>query len=495
MKIKKLISKILSVSLGGVMMLSYGGCALFGDAKTPVSIVSIEKTSSEGLEDTYTIYYSDGKTSTFKVMNGADGKDGENGKDGTNGTNGINGTDGKDVTALDLYETYKEIYGEDLTYAEFLAKYLSFEGKTEEETHTVINDCLKSVGKVYCEFEELDTTTTAEEATIPAVYSGACVIYRIDQDYTYFLTNYHVVHDEDAVGSLVSDKINCYLYGSEGYPSKLSGEDGKIYYDYGERAIQGEYIGGSIQYDLAIFRAKTETVLKINENVKAVTFADDYYVGETAIAIGNPKSQGISVTQGIVSVDNEYITLSIDGISRTYRSIRIDTALYHGNSGGGLFNSDGELIGIANAGNITDQNINYAVPIQIVKAVTDNIMYYYHDGDDSTNGVYKITVGVTVTAKSSKYVYDAEQGFGKIVEEILVLDVGEGTIAERIGLRKDDMLKSLVINGDCYKLSRYFEIGDLILSMKDGDSFYFIMDTGETSSSYTLTSADFALAS
>ena len=284
------------------------------------------------------------------------------------------------------------------------------------------------------------------------------------------------------------------MYGSENFASKQTDANGKTYYEYGDRAIQGEYIGGSIQYDLAIFRASTERVLSINENVKAVTFAEDYYVGETAIAIGNPKSQGISVTEGIVSVDNEYITLSIDNVSRTYRSIRIDTALYHGNSGGGLFNAEGALIGIANAGNITDQNINYAVPIQIVKAVTDNIMYYYSDGDDTTNGVYKATFGVTVTAKISKYVYEEASGFGKIIEEILVLEVAEGTIAEKIGLQKDDVLKALVINGNYYGLSRYFEIGDLILSMKVEDCFHFVKSTGDTSSSYSLTEEDVILA-
>lgn len=54
-------------------------------------IVSVEKTGTSGLVDTYTITYTDATTSTFTVTNGNDGADGADGADGTNGTNGTNG--------------------------------------------------------------------------------------------------------------------------------------------------------------------------------------------------------------------------------------------------------------------------------------------------------------------------------------------------------------------------------------------------------------------
>lgn len=427
MKRNKFFMVVLSVFM--CLMLSFGltGCFLLEGQETqaPVSIVSIEKTSSEGLVDTYTIYYSDGTTSTFEITNGA------NGTDGIDGTNGQDGANGQDLTALDLYETYKEIYGDELTYAEFLSKYMSFGETSEPDTYTVINDCLQSVGKVYCEFTEYDTSTTDDTTdTTTGVYTGACVIYRIDDDYTYFITNYHVVYSENAVDANISDNIYCYLYGSEDSPVKTTDTSGNTYLDFGSYGIQCEYVGGAIAYDLAIIRAKTTDVTNINENVKAVTFAKDYYVGQTAIAIGNPNGDGISVTEGIVSVDNEFISLVIDGTSRSYRSIRIDTALYHGNSGGGLFNANGQLIGIANAGNVTDQNINFAIPIQIVKGVTENIMLHYNDGEASTNGVYKITLGITVTSQNSKYTYNSENGYGTVTEEIVVSEIASGGIAK-----------------------------------------------------------------
>ena len=538
--------KLPALLLGLVMAFTCTGCSLSGMESLVLQkvVTSIEKTGSEGLVDIYTIYYSDGTTSTFEIKNGADGadgKDGENGMDGkdgvdsddppisiraiektdtdglvdtytiyytdgttstfqiTNGADGqdgINGTNGKDVTALDLYETYKEIYGEDLSYTEFLSLYMTFDDNTVTDGSKVIQSCLQSVVKMYAEFTELDEETTEDTTdTKLAVYTGAGVIYRIEDDYTYFITNYHVTHDKDAVGEKISDTIVCYLYGSEGSPEKKTDALGNTYAEYGNYAIECEYIGGAVQYDIAIVRAKTSDVLAINENVSAVSFAEEYYVGQKAIAIGNPRGDGISVTEGIVCVENDTISLDIDGTSRSYRSIRIDTALYAGNSGGGLFNGYGELIGIANAGSTKDQNINFAVPLPIVKGVAENVMTHYQDGDDSTNGVYKITLGVTVTSQNTKNVYNEETGLGKIQEEVLITEITYGGCAYMMGLQKGDILKAVFVDGVEYTLDRYFEVGDILLKLTKDVTFSFVYQrNGEekTTSSYTVKASDLA---
>ena len=69
------------------------------DGKDGISIVSVEKTDSEGLTDTYTITYSDGKTTIFTVTNGRDGSDGSDGEDGTDGESG---KDGISITKVDI---------------------------------------------------------------------------------------------------------------------------------------------------------------------------------------------------------------------------------------------------------------------------------------------------------------------------------------------------------------------------------------------------------
>lgn len=467
-KTKKLLCVILALMLA-VSMLAFAGCK----KETPAYVTGIAMTESIGNIDVYTIYYSDGSTSTMQITNGKDGKD---------------------ATALDFYNEYVNMYGE-ISYADFLALFMAL----ETEGYSAINSCLASSAKVYAAFDV--TTQTGggyfpqETVTEKKASAGSAVIFDIDEDYTYFITNYHVIYYAGAQ-TAISNEIYCYLYGSERYPTLEENENGS-YYNYGEFAIKCEFVGGTPTYDIAIVRAETASVKAINPNVCEIEFADDYYVGETAIAIGNPNDAGLSVTQGVISVDSEFIYLEVDGNVRTHRSIRIDTALYEGNSGGGLFNANGELIGICNAGKKTDQNINYAVPLSIVKGAVHNIMHYYNDGNDQTNGLYKITMGVTVTGKNSRYEFDQNLGFGKIKEEVLIQSVVEGSIAEKIGLQANDIMVSFNYDGNKIDVNRYFEIGDYLLYLKEGSVFYvdYIRDGKECKTqSYQVLASDLVLA-
>ncbi len=443
-------------------------CGLtFGACSEERSIASIQKSGSNGLTDIYTIYYTDGTTDTFEITNGKDGEG---------------------ITVTELYEKYKEEYGE-IAYADFLALYMSF----GSDDYTVVNEALSSCAKVYTEFTEksyiyrpggLSTTTKK------SIYTGSAVVFELGEEYSYLLSNYHVVYNPNGVNK-IAEKIHCYLYGSEDSPVAVSSSA----YDYGEYAIECEFVGGSVAYDIAVMRAKTSDLLAVNGNVQAVELADGYHVGQTAIAIGNPDDGGLSVTKGVVSVDNDYITLNIDGTTREYRSIRIDTALYSGNSGGGLFNVDGKLIGINNAGNGDEQNINYAIPLPIVRGVAENVMRYHLDGDSSTNGVYKITLGVTVLTEKSRYVYDENKGYGKIVEDIVIDEISNGSIAEKLGLKAGDKLRSMEIDGTVYALNRSFDISDLLLRLTVNTRFSIGYERGGeafTTDGYTVRASDLA---
>ena len=125
-------------------------------------------------------------------------------------------------------------------------------------------------------------------------------------------------------------------------------------------------MGGSANSDIALLKANLSDIKAVNDQIKPITFAQGYSVGETVFAIGNAEGEGISATKGIISVDSEEILMEVDGTQRTHRAMRIDAAIYHGNSGGGLFNRNGELVGITNGGDGDDQNINYAIPLSIV---------------------------------------------------------------------------------------------------------------------------------
>lgn len=462
----------------GLLLLIFSCCLVFtGCGTTTNYVVSIQQTNSENNVDTYTITYSDGTTSTFTVTNGKDGQD---------------------VSIMDIYENYKEIYGSELTYAEFLEKYLNIE---QADNSLVINKCLQSSLKIYSEFTQTVTTSIWPYQTVSnqvAIYSGSGVIYKIDEDYTYIITNYHVIYNSNANadnGSNFARKVYVYLYGSEFEPVATSETDslGYTVYNYGTYGVKCELVGGSVENDLAVLKASTTDLKAINSEIKEVTFAEDYYVGQTAIAIGNPEDEGISVTEGIVSVDNEYINLEIDGTVRQHRSIRIDTAIYNGSSGGGLFNAKGELIGITNAGDEEDQNVNYAIPLQIVKGTVENIMYYYNDNNEDTQNAYKIVLGVTVQTSNSKYVYDANSGYGKICETVTVSDITSGSIADTLGLEINDVIKSIYINTTEYAINQDFDISDAILQIRPNDNIsikYTRNDVEATTENYTISLDD-----
>ncbi len=450
---------------------------IFSACSKANGIVSIVKTSTNGLVDTYTITYTNGSTTTFEITNGANGIDGKNGE------------------SLDIDKAYAKYLesNPNATFEDFLKDLLTV---NTNGNSSKINQTLLSSAKVYCEFTEQYRVNPMFVTVDTAVYLGSAVIYKIESDYTYFITNYHVVYNSSALEtSKIAKKITCYLYGSEGepYATKEYDKNGYSIYDYGDYAIDCEYVGGSITADLAIIKAKTGDVSLINNSVKEITFADNFYVGETAIAIGNPEGEGISVTQGIISVDNEFITLSIDNTSRNYRSVRIDTAIYNGSSGGGLFNSDGKLIGITNAGDGDDQNVNYAIPVDIVKPAVENIMYYAKFGETNAK---KITLGITVYSENSKYVYDNQIGYGTIYEDVIIDEVTNSSIADTIGVKAKDKISAIIINEKEYKINRYFNISDILFTVREGDiiSLKLVRDNQQiTSSNYTVKNSDLSI--
>ena len=414
------------------------GCFL----NTTVSVTSIEKTQTIGLVDYYTITYSDGSTSQFTVTNGKDGADGKDGESA------------QPVTAEDVYNTYKKVYGEELTFLEFCEKFVASDGNNTAALNSLLRSCLK----VYTVFKEW----SASSGLSPVLYGGSAVVYKMDEEYTYILTNYHVIYDDKAYGSKISAEISAYLYGSESEP--ISNGSSFIYDDY---AIKCEYVGGSIAYDVAVIKAKTEDVTAINPQVVPVTVNTKFNVGDHTYAVGNPDDGGISVTKGIVSVDSEYINLAIDSTTRRYRSIRTDTAITHGSSGGGLFNLQGELIGLNNAGDEDITSMNYAIPASALVGIADGILYYNQTSGQKTT--YKAVLGITSQSFNSRYVYDLATGDAEIVEEVTVNSVAAGSLAELLGIKSGDIITSITINGKLYEVSRQFQISDALLTARAGD--------------------------
>src|SRR5271170_7554795 len=158
----------------------------------------------------------------------------------------------------------------------------------------------------------------------------------------YVVTNNHVIADADEISVILNDGTK----------------------------LTAELVGKDSKSDLALLRVHSDKPLK------AVKFGDSdkLRLGEWVIAIGNPFSLGGTVTAGIVSARNRDIN---SGPYDNY--IQTDAAINRGNSGGPLFNLNGEVIGVNTAiispsgGSI---GIGFAVPSASAVAVIDQLRQY-----------------------------------------------------------------------------------------------------------------------
>ena len=217
---------------------------------------------------------------------------------GADGSDGVNGLDGNDVSIEEIYSLAVQ-NGYDGSYLDFLKEYLSLD--LDDDT-AAINTALLSSVKIECGFEITETVynpvTGPQQSTYSATSSGSGVIYTLDKSAgdAYIITNHHVVYySKSNTSDGISDDIRVMLYGSEDS-------------DY---AIEASYLGGSSTYDIAVLKITGSDILK-NSQARAVQVADYHSanVGTTAYAIGNAAGEGISVTEGIISVDSEVISIS-----------------------------------------------------------------------------------------------------------------------------------------------------------------------------------------
>ena len=134
--------------------------------------------------------------------------------------------------------------------------------------------------------------------------------------------------------------------------------------------LTAEVVGADPKTDIAVLRVKPETPLT------AVSFGDSetIRIGDWVMAIGNPFGLGGTVTTGIVSARGRDIN------SGPYDNfIQTDAAINRGNSGGPLFNQEGEVIGVNTAiisptgGSI---GIGFAVPSDLVKSVVAQLIEF-----------------------------------------------------------------------------------------------------------------------
>lgn len=209
--------------------------------------------------------------------------------------------------------------------------------------------------------------------------------------------------------------------------------------------------------------------------------------GQAVVAVGNPEAEGISVTNGIISVASENITMTgaDNKTAITLRVMRTDTAINSGNSGGGLFNAQGELIGLVNAkmNTNTAENIGYAIPSNLVKAVADNILYYCTDNSCET--VMRPVTGITVEVTSVTTVIDENTGKIKIVERLTVKEVSANSPADGI-VQVGDVLVSVTVGDVTTQIQRSYHLTDALLNTRSGQNIVYCVERGNETLNLTL---------
>ncbi|HIU15340.1 MAG TPA: trypsin-like peptidase domain-containing protein [Candidatus Ventricola intestinavium] len=219
--------------------------------------------------------------------------------------------------------------------------------------------------------------------------------------------------------------------------------------------LQAEVVGYDELTDLAVLRV-TEDV-----NLPAVKMGDPEQVraGDWAIVIGNPlgKQFADTVTVGVVSALNR----ELEG-SSIVKMIQTDAAINSGNSGGGMFNTRGELIGIpslkfSSSGSrdvASIEGIAMAIPMDVVQPIVNSIIQY--------GKVTRPKLGISVmTLRGS-----AEPTEGMIPAGVYVSAVTEGGPAAKAGIQVDDII--LAVDGE--RVTLHTDLTNHIAAKQAGES-------------------------
>lgn len=250
--------------------------------------------------------------------------------------------------------------------------------------------------------------------------AGSGVILTTDG---YIVTNYHVVEG--------AQQITVTLHDDSTYTATVVGSDQ--------------------QSDIALLKIDatglTPAVLGNSDSVQ---------VGEVVIAVGNPMGTlGGTVTDGIVSALNRDI--SVEGNEMTL--MQTSAAISPGNSGGGLFNTNGELIGIVNA-KYSDEDaegLGFAIPVNTMKTVVQDLLENGYVTGRPALGITVITVGDVQTAMQ----------YGVSSLGVYVNSVDEGSGAEAAGMKAGDRIVSIGTQlvestDDVTNALKSYNVGDVV---------------------------------
>ena len=190
----------------------------------------------------------------------------------------------------------------------------------------------------------------------------------------------------------------------------------------GNKDYKAKLLGSDPLSDIAVLKIESE------ESFKPVNFgnSDKARIGDWVIAIGNPFGLGGTVTSGIVSARNRSI-----GLSRYEDYIQTDASINQGNSGGPLFNLEGDVIGINTAilGQSGSIGIGFAIPSNSAEKVIDQLIKF----GETKRGWLGVRIQVVTSEIAESLKLDKPRG-------ALVASVAQGSPSDKGGIKDGDVI-------------------------------------------------------
>ncbi|MCI8514203.1 MAG: PDZ domain-containing protein [Lachnospiraceae bacterium] len=220
--------------------------------------------------------------------------------------------------------------------------------------------------------------------------------------------------------------------------------------------------GTDANADLAVIAVKksdlSEDTIK-NLAVARFGSSDDMKIGQAVIAIGNALGTGQSVTVGVVSALNR--RLNVEGTDMTL--MQTDAAINFGNSGGGLFNTEGELIGInvAKATRNDADGMGYAIPITSAEGIIEKLSSRETRSEEvpEEQAAY-IGISMQNVTSATASSFDIPVG-------VYLVAVSAGSPAEAAGLQEKDVItafdgQTVSTREELQSLLKYYAAGTTV---------------------------------
>ncbi|MBR7100547.1 MAG: PDZ domain-containing protein, partial [Clostridia bacterium] len=167
----------------------------------------------------------------------------------------------------------------------------------------------------------------------------------------------------------------------------------------------------------------------------------------------------------------------------------------YGNSGGGMYNQKGELVGLLFAGYAEDgaQGINNVLPVNTVRGIAQSIIDHCSGNTVATK---KVRLGITILMQEVRQIFNSQTGKLGIEEVNVVKEVASGSPAYN-RFQVGDVLVSVTHGGKTIKIQRQWQLSDLLWRVRSGDTVTFVVERNgsQVSLPVTFSSNDFVAVS